>query len=241
MGPSTQRTRRQLYGSYVSTHTGAPPVEVARHALSRQVLPLLPPDRDARILDAGCGAGDLLRMLRGRGYANVVGVDLSAEQVALAEQRGVPGIERVDVRDHLRTRPRQYDAIVALDLLEHFGRDELIELLEVIASGLKPGGHLVARTPNAESPFFGRLRYGDFTHGLAFTARSLEQVLRSTGFEDVRFLPVNPIAHGPVSALRAFAWQLIAAALKLCLTIETGAVRGHMVTQNLMVTARRGQ
>ena len=34
---------------------------------------------------------------------------------------------------------------------------------------LKPGGRWILHTANAESPFYGRVRYGDITHEQAFT------------------------------------------------------------------------
>jgi hypothetical protein len=98
---------------------------------------------------------------------------------------------------------------------------------------------LLVRTPNAASPFFGRYRYGDLTHGLAFTVRSLRQALASTGFGHVEFSAVDPVPHGLLSTARFVLWQLIAGLFKLCLAVETAQLRGHIVTQNIVVTARR--
>ncbi|MCR8454597.1 MAG: class I SAM-dependent methyltransferase [Crenarchaeota archaeon] len=43
--------------------------------------PFLPEDRDARILDIGCGMGHFLYFLKEEGYRNFLGVDISREQV----------------------------------------------------------------------------------------------------------------------------------------------------------------
>lgn len=230
--------RQRLYRRYASTHGGGG-VDGGNMWARRHVIPRLPAWRDASILDVGCGSGEVVGLAHAAGYRNARGIDVSEEQVALAHDRGIEGIELADVREHLDSVQDAYDVIIALDVFEHFEPDQVLPLLDLIAGALRAGGQLLVRTPNAASPFFGRYRYGDLTHGVAFTARSLRQALASTGFSQVEFSPVDPIPHGPLSMMRFFLWQLIAGLFKLFLAVETGQLRGHVVTQNIMVTARR--
>jgi len=72
-----------------------------------------------------------------------------------------------DVFSFLKNTDKVYDVICAFDLLEHFHKDELLDLLGLIHSRLTLGGIFVFRTPNGEGPFVGRYRYGDFTHEIA--------------------------------------------------------------------------
>ena len=44
-------------------------------------------DRDARILDGGCGTGNMAQILSVMGYANIVGIDASAGMLAAATAR----------------------------------------------------------------------------------------------------------------------------------------------------------
>jgi len=235
---ATSDARPRLYARYVSTH-GTDGADGGVLWARSQVIPRMPDSRTARILDIGCGAGGLVAMLRDDGYQHARGIDISEEQVALAHERGIEGVELADLKGHLSSAPETYDVIVALDVLEHFEPGEVLELLDLVARALKPGGMLLARTPNAGSPFFGRYRYGDLTHGLAFTARSLRQALATTGFEHAEFSSVDPVPHGVLSAARFAVWQLIAGLFKFCLAVETGQLRDHVVTQNIVVTARR--
>lgn len=87
--------------------------------------------------------------------------------------------------------------------------------------------------------FAGRNRYADFTHELAFTQTSMSQVLRATGFADIRVLPNDPPPHGALSAARLVIWRLFAAILSVGLIAETGVVRAHILTQNLVAVASR--
>jgi SAM-dependent methyltransferase len=101
----------------------------------------LPPG--AEVLDLGCGAGvPTTRQLAQR--FNVTGVDISARQIALARQN-VPGAQFVhaDVTQ-LDYAPGSFDGVAAFYSIIHVPRQEQQELLQDIASWLRPGGLLVA-------------------------------------------------------------------------------------------------
>jgi 2-polyprenyl-3-methyl-5-hydroxy-6-metoxy-1,4-benzoquinol methylase len=237
--------RQRIFGSYVTTAlTPLAPHDLAglaprRAQLRRLVLTTFPPSRHAKILDLGCGHGALLHVARECGYVNVMGIDRSREQVQAAQELGISGVVEGDVFDFLSKQPRaSYDAFVAFDLIEHFHKGELIDLLDEIHQTLSPGGRLVIHTPNAVSPFFGRVRYGDVTHELAFTPASMAQLLRATGFSGLRFIEDSPAVHGPTSALRALLWHLMRATIQVALAIETGDTTQEVLSQNMTVVAQ---
>src|SRR3954470_4589199 len=49
--------------------------------------------KDARILDAGCGTGDLLKEMHSLGYSNLAGIDISDSMVDIAKERCGAGIK----------------------------------------------------------------------------------------------------------------------------------------------------
>ncbi|MEJ7655547.1 MAG: methyltransferase domain-containing protein [Thermoleophilaceae bacterium] len=233
--------RARLYESYVRTHTGGPS-ERSLPTLEHDIVRHVPDGPGTRVLDVGCGAGELVDLLVRSGRREVKGIDVSAEQVALARSRGLSGIEQADLIDYLGRTRESFDAIVAVDVLEHFDKPEVLTVLEAIATGLRPGGRLVARVPNAEGPFGARTRYADFTHGTAFTHRSVRQVLLATGFSAVEVYPTEPVAHGLPSLGRWVLWKVIALLVRLYLLVETGVFGEHVLTQNLVAVAyREGQ
>ena len=106
-----------------------------------RVTELLP--NGARVLDLGCGGGvPYAAMLSGR--FDVIGVDISAGQVALA-RRLVPGATflRGDMSS-LAFRPGAFDAIVALYSIIHVPREEHESLLQHLYELLRPAGRLLA-------------------------------------------------------------------------------------------------
>ena len=53
---------------------------------------ILPTDKDAAILDIGCGVGFFLWFLQKNGFTNTSGIDVSPEQVKVAAKFGVKGL-----------------------------------------------------------------------------------------------------------------------------------------------------
>jgi hypothetical protein len=160
------------------------------------------------------------------------------EQVALANAAGVDAVSEGDFGTALAARAGELGVVTATDVLEHLEKDEILATFDAVARALVPGGVLVARVPNAVSPFGGHIRYGDFTHEAWFTAASIRQLAGAAGFGSVRVMACPPVAHGLRSAARAAVWKLVSGLCKTALAAETGALHGHIVTQNLTFAAR---
>lgn len=86
---------------------------------------LLPPNKDAQMLDIGCGKGSFVFYLQQRGYHRALGIDLSEEQVEYGRSLGISNILSADVHHFLSDKKGAYDCITAFDVLEHFTRQEV--------------------------------------------------------------------------------------------------------------------
>lgn len=234
--------RERVYACYVNARQKVLAPETLAGLKPR--LPMLqklvrqhfPPDVNTTILDLGCGHGALIHVARQMGYRNLQGVDGSPEQVAAARRLGIDGVEQADVMEVLsKQADASLDCIVAFDLIEHFTKNELIGLVDEVCRVLRPGGRWVIHTPNAESPFGMRIRYGDITHELAFTRNSLAQLLLSSGFSEVSCLEDQPVPHGMKSAVRWMLWKVFRNLLRLYVAVETGdSGRDAVFSQNLL-------
>ena len=112
----------------------------ARERYTTLVLDQLP--AGAAVLDLGCGGGPTTRHFAAR-FA-VTGVDLSARQIALAEQL-VPEATFIHAdMTALDFAPASFDAVTAFYSITHVPREEHGPLLRAIARWLRPGGLLVA-------------------------------------------------------------------------------------------------
>jgi 2-polyprenyl-3-methyl-5-hydroxy-6-metoxy-1,4-benzoquinol methylase len=232
--------RDRLYRSYVSQHSGVNSGAATRLVYQRDIRPLLPPPAAGPVVDIGCGSGQLVRCLLADGY-QAEGIDVSPEQVALAHEAGLGQVRLGDYLSLLADCPGQLAAVTATDVLEHLTKAEALATFDAVTIALRPGGRFVARVPNAVSPFGGHTRYGDFTHETWFTARSVRQLTGAAGLDLIRVSSCPPQVHGTASAVRMVIWKAVSGLLKLALAAETGAVRGHIVTQNLTFAAAKPQ
>jgi SAM-dependent methyltransferase len=230
--------RSRLYEAYASTHAGKADEVSAAIAFRQDVLPHLPLDKRAVVVDIGCGQGQLVRQLLLHGYEQAQGVDVSPEQVALAHRAGIREIRLGDYRTVLEDG--SVDAVVATDFFEHLTKLEVLDALDHVHRALRSGGTCILRVPNAVSPFGGNFRHGDVTHETWFTARNLRQFGAAAGFARTDVYPCPPRVHGAKSAARAAAWKVASGAMKLVLAAETGVVRGHLVTQNIVGVLQKG-
>jgi len=201
-----------------------------------------PQDRGAVVLELGCGHGALLHALHQAGYTRLKGVDWAEEQVLAARNLGIAGVDQGDAMSALATTPSgSVDVIVTLDLIEHLTKGELVALVDEVHRALRPSGRWVIHVPNAEAPFGSLIRYGDFTHELAFTRVSLTQLLRASGFTRVRCYEDQPVPHGIRSLVRFLMWKIIRTGLLFYIAVETGAFdRRAVFSQSLLAVADRG-
>ena len=200
----------------------------------------LPIDRSAKCLDLGCGAGHLMCALREAGYSKVRGIDVSPESVSIAQGKGLDVLQ-TDLCTFLGGAHQRFDVICAFDVLEHFRKDELLDVLDLIHQSLAPGGVLLIQVPNAVSPWASDHRYGDLTHELIFSPECAASILRLTGFGDIEVREVGPFAHGMKSALRWGIWQLIRAFCAIWNLSETGGLCGGIYSRNMMLKAIKAE
>jgi len=98
-----------------------------------------------RILELGCGWGSFARYAAEKYGAEVVGVTVSKEQVALGSQmcKGLPVELRLqDYRDVSGV----YDSVISIGVLEHVGYKNYSTYMEVVNRCLKPDGVALIHT-----------------------------------------------------------------------------------------------
>ncbi len=235
--------RKRLYESYVRSHLSAVELKnrltVRAPFLRALVNNHFPADRNARLLELGCGYGALIHYALDLGYRNMKGVDVSPEQVAGAKQLGIPGVVQGDLFVTLKdVADNSLDTVITIDVIEHLNKDELLDFADEVFRVLDTGGSWISHQPNAASPFSGRVRYGDLTHQLAYTTESIRQLVLAVGFAEVRCYEDVPVVHGVTSFVRRILWSLVRSGMRACLTIECG-VSNELFSQNFLSIARK--
>jgi len=205
--PIVSDYRKIAFDSYLSygfkENHSPDPEAVSRH-YAYNYLPFLPQDRQARILDIGCGMGDFLYFLERHGYTNFLGLDVGAEQVEHVNK--LLGTEKailVDSTEEFLENGGPYSCIVMLNVIEHIKKEKVVTLLERLHGALAESGVLILKTENLACITGVFNRYLDFTHELGFVEPSLKQVLKMAGFRKITFIEEK---CPPPYSFRTLAW-----------------------------------
>ena len=144
------------------------------------------------VLDAGCGRGELLEVLRGAGIS-AHGVDLSDESVALCRNKGLSA-EKADLFAYLDALPTSYlDGVVSCQVVEHLQPERVPELVRLSREKLKTGGLLALETPNPEClAIFATHFYLDPTHQRPIPPALLAFYLEEAGFGRIEIVRLSP-------------------------------------------------
>ena len=185
---------------------------------------------DKKILELGCGIGGLLYFLKKSGCENYLGVDISEEQLSICQKYVTTKVLNEDVLSFLKNHNHKYDLIVLLDLIEHLGKDKIIQFIELLYKTLDLNGRILLRTPNMGSLFGLRSRYIDFTHEVGFTEESIKQVFNQSDFSKVQ------VHNTYIGKKRLFAVKCYQRILEKLYNIQSS----NIVTQDLILVATKG-
>lgn len=77
-------------------------------------------------------------------------------------------------------------------------------MLDGISKVLKTGGVLLIKTPNRANPFVSSAgRYIDITHEVGFNEESMSQVLKASGFKDIKIVGTDVYVLNPIISIAA--------------------------------------
>jgi len=168
------------------------------------------------ILDYGCGVGYLLEHLCKYGN-HVCGTDLSPESVdkVNARLKGVDGFSGAYTVETLQNEGRKFDAIVAIEIIEHLYDDQIDGMLTQIGNMLSPDGVVVFTTPNNEDlalnmilcPATGE-EFHRWQHVRTWNRETLSAYLEKSGFKVVSIVETNFSNQMPRSPLKLAKWLI---------------------------------
>lgn len=234
-----------FYEKYFENQAGRNSFEISeqfeseKYCFQKEILPLIPKDKNIKILDLGCGIGSLLKVLKEAGYQNLTGIDISKQQVEMAHQMGISEVKEANIIDYLKSKTTHFDLILGMDIIEHFPKKDLLDLLLLIKKALKKNGSVIFRTPNADAPFSSTFLYGDFTHENQLNFHSANQLMNSCGFSNIRVLDSFVYTPNPLKEiLRKIIWFFLKIHFKLTLFASGRSAQNVLFTPNLIISAQ---
>lgn len=161
--------------------------------------------KNARILDFGCGFGQILNAIKTQNFAwdsankigggdyELLGIDINDNAISHCKSLNINAIK---VDDILAFHPKEkFDLIISTHCLEHLEKSQIIPILTHFREKLlKQNGKIFIAVPNAQSATGCYWAYEDFTHNTLFTAGSLIFVLKMAGFSEVKIIDKDALA-----------------------------------------------
>ena len=149
----------------------------------------------ADILEIGFGSGEFLAWAHENGASSLAGTEFNAAMIEAAKKQDIE-ILPVQLHKSVKKYKNRFDTIAAFDVFEHMSIPEIVGNLEAVENLLKPGGKLILRFPNAQSPFGMAPQNGDFTHKSFLSKSVFEQLTVSSGLSVVQYGPSYRISNG---------------------------------------------
>jgi 2-polyprenyl-3-methyl-5-hydroxy-6-metoxy-1,4-benzoquinol methylase len=207
--------------------------------------------RSGKLLEIGCGSGDMLMAAARRGFA-VTGVEFSEHACATARSRlateGFKGELVCGEIDAIADRVGQFDVCVMADLIEHV-RDPR-HFVEVLHRVLKPDGVIFIATPSVDSwsARFTSKKWMEFKpeHLSYFSRKTLEGLLFSEGFRSLTWKPGYKILNYDYiqGHFEKFPVPLFTSAVKMfgaCLPAGSRTKERRVVASGMVMMGRRNE
>lgn len=235
---------KEVYDTYLESHflsLNSPTKRAFEHmvkAYATWYKKFLPSNRDARILDIGCGMGHFLYFLKCEGYRNFLGIDISKQQIDFVKENITDSAVVADVLDFLGKE--HFEVIVLNDILEHIPKNKLIEFLHMVSDSLENNGAVFIKVPNMSNPFGLKSRYITITHEVGFTEYSLVEVLKTIGFQDILITPAYSPVLSAKSLLGRTGQAIIHRFLKLLFLMQGYRVP-NIMTANIIAIAKKAK
>lgn len=155
--------------------------------------------RPKRLLDLGCGTGEMLRLLREENQeAELAGLDLSSKMIARAREKNIPNAQFLEGdAEHLPYPTAYFDMVSCVQSFHHYPNPE--KALAEVRRVLRPGGVFLLCDMYVANPLFRwlenmfllpALRLGDVhTYG----RKEICALMEAAGFSAVAWKRAHPV------------------------------------------------
>lgn len=159
-------------------------LESAQHAKVKRALDMVSTKAGDKILEIGCGWGAVAEKATLDYQAKVVGLTLSTEQLAYANDRlqklGVTELSDLRLQDYRDVNTQKeglFDSIISIEMIEAVGKEYWPTYFETVANNLKPGGKACIQVIVIADELFDRyLQSTDFIQQYVFPGGCLLSV-----------------------------------------------------------------
>jgi 2-polyprenyl-3-methyl-5-hydroxy-6-metoxy-1,4-benzoquinol methylase len=144
------------------------------------------PNGSGRIIDIGCGRGEMLEVLIEAGY-DVVGVDLNSDMIETCRSKGLPVVQDDGIHFLEQVEDDSLRGIFCAQVVEHMLSSEVERLMQLAQRKLLTSGVLIVETINPRSLFaLGNHFFADTSHVKPVHPETLRFICEQVGFSSVQ-------------------------------------------------------
>lgn len=166
-----------------------------RFDMITEIVETLPRTETFRLLDAGCGTGQMTKLLER--YGEAVGLEIAPEALEFARRRGVKNLIQGSITDPPFAEG-SFDLVLSLDVIEHVDND--VQIIESLFEIVKPGGHLIVTVPAFRSLWS---QHDEINHHKRrYRVAEVEKMLTDAGFVISKATYCNSLLFPAVFAMR---------------------------------------
>ena len=225
---------RALYDNYVEFKNWSDGPKQGETASFANILDSVGRSGTLDLLEVGFGDGSFMDWARDSGH-KIAGLEIIPELVEGARDRG----HEAYLITQDMTMDRGFDAIIAIDVLEHLDVSQFGDFFTLSEKVLKNNGVVVGRFPNGDSPFFGRYQYGDYTHDKPLSWRALHQIAIQHGFQVAKAVNPRPRPSRFASRIKQQLAYLVRDAIETILGFAYFGYRTPMDPNIIVIMCRR--
>ena len=142
-------------------------------------------------LDAGCGRGEFLELLKENNIPHI-GIDINELEINFLKERGF-NVAKADILEYLSNTPHKFIGISSFQVIEHLEFDYIKKFIELAYNKIGHNGVIILESVNPHCPYALSHFYLDTSHIRPYSPETIKFLLEWYGFKDVKIIFSAPV------------------------------------------------
>jgi len=142
-------------------------------------------------LDAGCGRGEFLELLKENNIP-YIGIDINELEINFLKERGF-NVVKADILEYLSNTPHKFIGISSFQVIEHLEFDYIKKFIELAYNKIGHNGVIILESINPHCLYALSRFYLDTSHIRPYPPETIKFLLEWFGFKNVKIIFSAPV------------------------------------------------